>query len=168
MATIDLIRKEEEEKNGFAIAPSISSPTSTQPQIQETQTTTPSTVSPDTTTVGSIAAQVLPGVKAIDESIEQGSLDPAKKYFLSLVPDITKLVTEKDGQLVPNNDEIRKAIEARYPGVQVKEVRTMIVRGKRRSQFTKRGKVDGRTSAYKKALVTLRPDSEQIDFFEEV
>ena len=67
-----------------------------------------------------------------------------------------------------NKIEIRKAIEARYPGVQVKEVRTMIVRGKSRSQFTKRGRVSGRTSSYKKALVTLQPGSEQIDFFEEI
>ena len=67
-----------------------------------------------------------------------------------------------------NKIEIRNAIEAKYPGVQVKEVRTMIVRGKRRSQFTRKGRVSGRTSAYKKALVTLKPESEQIDFFEEI
>ncbi len=67
-----------------------------------------------------------------------------------------------------NKIEIRNAIESRYPGVQVKEVRTMIVRGKRRSQFTKKGKVQGRTSSYKKAFITLKPDSDQIDFFEEV
>ncbi|MEQ9104171.1 MAG: 50S ribosomal protein L23 [Rhodothermales bacterium] len=67
-----------------------------------------------------------------------------------------------------NKVEIRKAIETRYPGVKVKEVRTMIVRGKRRAQMTKRGRIEGRRAAYKKALVTLLPDSEQIDFFEEV
>ncbi len=67
-----------------------------------------------------------------------------------------------------NKLEIRNAIESRYPGVQVKEVRTMIVRGKRRSQFTRKGRVQGRTASYKKALVTLRPGSEEIDFFEEV
>ncbi|TDI72972.1 MAG: 50S ribosomal protein L23 [Bacteroidetes bacterium] len=67
-----------------------------------------------------------------------------------------------------NKIEIRKAIESRYPGVQIKEVRTMIVRGKRRSQFTKKGKVQGRTASYKKALITLKPGSEQIDFFEEI
>ena len=71
-------------------------------------------------------------------------------------------------RLDANKIEIRNAIEARYPGVQVKEVRTMIVRGKRRSQFTRRGRVEGRTASYKKALVTLKPESEQIDFFEEV
>jgi len=67
-----------------------------------------------------------------------------------------------------NKIEIRKAIESRYPGVQIKEVRTMIVRGKRRSQFTKKGKVQGRTASYKKALITLKPGSEKIDFFEEI
>jgi large subunit ribosomal protein L23 len=44
----------------------------------------------------------------------------------------------------------------------------MVVRGKRRTQMTRRGRVEGRRSAYKKAIVTLTPDSEQIDFFEEI
>ena len=64
--------------------------------------------------------------------------------------------------------EIRKAVEARYPGVKIKEVRTMVVRGKRRRQTTRRGIIQGRTSGYKKAIVTLKPDSEPIDFFENV
>lgn len=67
-----------------------------------------------------------------------------------------------------NKVEIRNAVESRYPGVKIKEVRTMIVRGKRRTQMTRRGRVEGRRAAYKKAIVTLMPDSEQIDFFEEV
>ncbi len=67
-----------------------------------------------------------------------------------------------------NKVEIRKEIEKRYPGVKVKEVRTLIVRGKRRRQFSKRGVVEGRKAAYKRAIVTLMPDSEQIDFFENV
>lgn len=67
-----------------------------------------------------------------------------------------------------NKVEIRKALEARYPAVKIKEVRTMVVRGKRKRQFTKAGVVEGRAAAYKKAIVTLMPDSEQIDFFEEV
>jgi large subunit ribosomal protein L23 len=65
-----------------------------------------------------------------------------------------------------NKIEIRKAIEARYPGVQIKEVRTMVVRGKRRRQFTKKGLVQGRRPAFKKAIVTLR--SGEIDFYESV
>ena len=93
---------------------------------------------------------------------------------------IRPLVTEKLTELMErghfafqvrmkaNKVEVRKAIEERSPGVKVKEVRTMIVRGKRRSQLTRRGRMEGRTAAYKKAIVTLHADSEQIDFFEEV
>ena len=93
---------------------------------------------------------------------------------------IKPLVTEKLTELMEaghyafevrkdaNKVEIRKALESRYPGVKIKEVRTMQVRGKRRSQSTRRGKVEGRTPSYKKALVTLLPGSDQIDFFEEI
>mgnify|MGYP003574882220 CR=1 FL=1 len=65
-----------------------------------------------------------------------------------------------------NKIEIRKAIEDRYPGVAVKSVRTMIVRGKRRRRFTKGGVVDGRMRSYKKAIITLSDGV--IDFFEDV
>jgi large subunit ribosomal protein L23 len=93
---------------------------------------------------------------------------------------IKPLVTEKLTQLMEaghyafevrkdaNKVEIRKALESRYPGVKIKEVRTMQVRGKRRSQSTRRGKVEGRMPSYKKAIVTLLPDSDRIDFFEEI
>lgn len=67
-----------------------------------------------------------------------------------------------------NKVEIQKAIESRYPGVKIKEVRTMVVRGKRRTQMTRRGRVTGRTAGYKKAMVTLLPESERIDFFEQI
>jgi large subunit ribosomal protein L23 len=67
-----------------------------------------------------------------------------------------------------NKVEIRKAVEAQYPGVRIKEVRTMIVRGKNRRQFTKRGLREGRTSSHKRAIVTLQADSAPIDFFEQV
>ena len=65
-----------------------------------------------------------------------------------------------------NKIEIRKAIEERYPGVAVKSVRTMIVRGKRRRRFTRRGLIEGRQRSYKKAIVTLSDG--EIDFFEDV
>ncbi len=93
---------------------------------------------------------------------------------------IRPLVTEKlttlmeEGQyafvvdLKANKIQIRKALEERFPGVHIKEVRTMIVRGKRRRQFTRRGVREGRTPRYKKAIVSLAPDSEQIDFFENI
>jgi len=65
-----------------------------------------------------------------------------------------------------NKIEIRKALEARYPDIRIKEVRTMVVRGKRRRQFTKKGLVQGRRPSYKKAIVTLI--SGEIDFYESV
>jgi large subunit ribosomal protein L23 len=67
-----------------------------------------------------------------------------------------------------NKIQIRRAVEERYPGVKIKEVRTMVVRGKHRQQFTRRGPVRGRTASYKKAVVTLLPESEPIDFFEQI
>ena len=93
---------------------------------------------------------------------------------------IRPLVTEKltylmeQGQyafvvdMKANKVEIRKAVEARYPGAVVKDVRTMIQRGKRRRQFTRSGVTEGRTAYYKKAIVTLDPEGEQIDFFEQI
>lgn len=93
---------------------------------------------------------------------------------------IRPLVTEKltrlmeDGHFAfevnmdANKVEIRKAVEARYPGVHVKGVRTLIVRGKRRTQQTRRGVMQGRTAYHKRAFVTLTEASEPIDFFEQV
>ena len=93
---------------------------------------------------------------------------------------IRPLVTEKLTQLMEeghyafqvrkdaNKIQIRRAVEAHYPTVKIKEVRTMIVRGKNRRQFTRRGAVSGHTSSYKKAIVTLQKDSDPIDFFEQI
>ena len=93
---------------------------------------------------------------------------------------IRPLVTEKTTRLMEqgqfafvvdkraNKTEIRQAIEREYPGVQVAKVRTMIQRGRSRRQFTRRGMVEGRTAVYKKAIVSLKPDSEEIDFFENI
>ncbi|NNE33900.1 MAG: 50S ribosomal protein L23 [Rhodothermales bacterium] len=67
-----------------------------------------------------------------------------------------------------NKVEIRRAVEARYPSVKIKDVRTMIVRGKRRTQQTRAGAVEGRVAGFKKAIVSLHDDSDQIDFFEEI
>ena len=67
-----------------------------------------------------------------------------------------------------NKIEIKKALQARYPQVKIKEVRTMVVRGKRRRQTTRRGVQEGRRAGYKKAIVTLTADSERIDFYENI
>jgi large subunit ribosomal protein L23 len=65
-----------------------------------------------------------------------------------------------------NKLQIRQAIQERYPNVDIKEVRTMVVRGKRKRQYTKRGLVQGRQASWKKAVVTL--NSGEIDFYEAV
>lgn len=60
-----------------------------------------------------------------------------------------------------NKVEIRTAIEKIY-SVQVESVNTMNVKGKEKRQ----GRSVGRTSDWKKAIVTLTPDSKEIQIFE--
>jgi large subunit ribosomal protein L23 len=67
-----------------------------------------------------------------------------------------------------NKTEIRDAIEKRYPNVTVQKIRTSIVPAKRRRRYTQGGVIEGRTSGFKKAIVKLDPQGEQIDFFEAV
>ena len=56
--------------------------------------------------------------------------------------------------------QIRQAVEALFPGARVAQVNTMMVRGKRRrlGGYGRRrmGRNEGRTSSWKKAIVTLR------------
>lgn len=67
-----------------------------------------------------------------------------------------------------NKIQIRKAIQAQYPQITIAAVRTMVVRGKRRRQQTKKGVTTGRRAGYKKAIITLAANSEKIDFYENV
>ncbi len=60
-------------------------------------------------------------------------------------------------------DEIKSAIETLY-GVKIVAVNTMIYPGKSKSRYTKRGYVSGKTTRYKKAVVTLK-DGDKIDFY---
>ena len=57
--------------------------------------------------------------------------------------------------------EIAKAVEEIF-GVKVHKVNTVSVRGRKRRQ----GLYVGYTPAWKKAIVTLTPDSKSIEFFE--
>ncbi|SHF61749.1 50S ribosomal protein L23 [Dysgonomonas macrotermitis] len=65
-----------------------------------------------------------------------------------------------------NKAQIKAAIEQVY-GVKVESVNTINYPGKRKSRFTKAGVVNGRTSAYKKAIITLK-EGEVIDFFSNI
>ncbi len=62
-----------------------------------------------------------------------------------------------------NKLEIKKAVEDFY-GVTVDNVNTAIMPGKFKSRFTKAGLLTGKTSAYKKAIVTLA-EGETIDLY---
>ncbi len=62
-----------------------------------------------------------------------------------------------------NKVEIKKEIEKMY-GVKVESVNTMIYQGKRKTRYTKSRVVEGRTDAYKKAVVTVA-EGEVIDFY---
>ena len=64
-----------------------------------------------------------------------------------------------------NKIEIAKAVEALF-GVEVAKVNTCIVKGHKKVQNTKAGRTEGRTSDYKKAIVTLTDSSKTIAFFD--
>ena len=61
--------------------------------------------------------------------------------------------------------EIKKAVEELF-GVQVEKVNTVNVKGKKKTQNTKAGRTVGKTSDYKKAIVTLTESSKSIAFFD--
>ena len=65
-----------------------------------------------------------------------------------------------------NKLEVKQAIEKMY-GVTVDSVNTMIIPGKKRSRNTKTKFIVGRTSAVKKAIVTLA-EGDTIDFYSNI
>ena len=75
------------------------------------------------------------------------------RYGFRVSPDANKL-------------EIKKAVEVMY-GVKVERVNTMNYAGKKKSRYTKSGIINGKTSAFKKAIVTLK-EGETIDFFSNI
>ena len=75
------------------------------------------------------------------------------RYGFRVSPDANKL-------------EIKKAVEVMY-GVNVESVNTMNYAGKKQSRYTKSGIINGKTSAFKKAIVTLK-EGETIDFFSNI
>ncbi len=64
-----------------------------------------------------------------------------------------------------NKIEIAKAVEQLF-GVEVEKVNTVNVKGHKKVQNTKAGRTEGRTSDYKKAIVTLKESSKTIAFFD--
>lgn len=61
-----------------------------------------------------------------------------------------------------NKIEIKKAIEQLFKDVKVEKVNTMNVCGRKKRM----GRNEGYTTAWKKAIVTITPDSKTIEFFD--
>jgi large subunit ribosomal protein L23 len=65
-----------------------------------------------------------------------------------------------------NKIEIAKAIKIKFD-VDVESINTIKYKGKTKSQFTKKGRFEGKTASYKKAIITLK-EGQTIDMFGEV
>ena len=84
--------------------------------------------------------------------VTENSMDMAeqKKYAFRVAKDA-------------NKTEVRKAIEEIF-GVDVAKVNVVNVSGKKKRM----GRTMGTTSSYKKAVVTLTPDSKEIEIFQDL
>ncbi len=65
-----------------------------------------------------------------------------------------------------NKNQIRAAIEELYQ-VKVSTISTLVYGGKLKSRYTKAGYVQGKTNAYKKAIITLA-EGQVIDFYSNI
>ena len=84
-----------------------------------------------------------------------------EKSYAGIANKVYSFVVAKDAGKV----EIKKAVEQLFD-VKVDKVNTSIVKGHKKTQNTKGGRTVGRTSDYKKAVVTLKEDSKSIAFFD--
>lgn len=82
-----------------------------------------------------------------------GITEKLNKYTFRVSPDASK-------------GQIKKLVENLY-GVKVVSVNTMIVRGKNKSRYTKSGLLRGKTTSYKKAVVSVA-EGETIDFYSNI
>ncbi len=95
---------------------------------------------------------------------------------MKFVQDIIRrpLITEKSNDLIAERKytfevakgatkpEIAKAVEAMFEGTKVQSVNTINMKAKKKRLRY----VEGKTSSWKKAIVTLTEDSKTIEFFE--
>ncbi len=65
-----------------------------------------------------------------------------------------------------NKIQIKKAVEEMYD-VSVDSVNTITYGGKAKSRYTKTGIISGKTSSFKKAIITLA-DGDNIDFYSNI
>lgn len=84
-----------------------------------------------------------------------------EKSYAGIANKVYSFVVDKRATKV----DIKIAVEQAF-GVKVESVNTINVKGHKKSQNTKSGRTEGRTSDYKKAIVTLKESSKPIAFFE--
>jgi large subunit ribosomal protein L23 len=91
-----------------------------------------------------------------------------------LVTEKMTLLGEKSGEkqygfvvnIESSKPEIKTAIEKMY-NVQVKSLRTMVYAGKKRSRYSRAGVIMGKSSNFKKAIITLA-EGQEIDFYKNI
>lgn len=98
--------------------------------------------------------------ETVNRAIEREKTKPTKRQFGSRHRYAFRVLRNS------NKIEIKKAVEDMYE-VTVEEVNTIIVAPKRRSRYTKSGIIEGASSAYKKAIVTLK-EGDTIDFYSNI
>ena len=85
----------------------------------------------------------------------------SEKSYAKISDKIYTFIVDKNATKI----DIRNAVEQIF-NVDVESVNTLNVKGHEKSQNTKKGRTVGKTSDYKKAIVTLKKDSKPIAFFE--
>ena len=92
-----------------------------------------------------------------------------KPLVTEKMTNITEKVSNRFGFIVrpeANKLEIKREVEALY-NVTVVDVNTVRYSAKNKSRYTKSGLINGRTNAFKKAIVTLK-DGDTIDFYSNI
>ena len=84
-----------------------------------------------------------------------------EKSYAGIANKVYTFVVDKKATKV----DVKIAVEQAF-GVEVKSVNTVNVKGHKKSQNTKAGRTVGKTSDFKKAIVTLKETSKPIAFFE--
>ena len=64
-----------------------------------------------------------------------------------------------------NKSQIKEAVEKMFEGTKVKKVNTINYDGKTKARNTRQGRITGKTSKTKKAIVQLTEDSKDIEIF---
>ncbi len=105
---------------------------------------------------GEIAVQT-DGTAVVSTAHKQVTILPRLSEKANALASLNKFVFKVTGGKI-NKIELKKTIESFY-GVKVASINTVAVKGK----YRRYGRTYGRTSDFKKAVVTLMPDSKQPD-----